>query len=96
MSKGRKLKRYGAIGRVGRMADEVASDSLFIQTKECDGKCGSKVEVTVASKRQRGSTVGDLMGVLELLGWKTVTTGKRTMVFCDYCQDKAKLIVEGQ
>ena len=74
---------------------------IWENSLECDGECGAKIEVVA---RDRIDTTPDmLMSLAETLGWTTrdKTPGARphkktTLVFCGFCQKRAKMIVDGQ
>lgn len=72
---------------------------LWTNSLECDGDCGTKIEIT--ARREIDAHEGALHGVAETLGWKTVDqkTGRKKvnrLVFCAFCQERAKLIHLGQ
>ena len=64
--------------------------TMFTHTLMCDGDCGGSIQVIDHNKGD------ETMAVAELLGWKTVTVGKKTDVYCRYCQALAKKIHLGQ
>jgi len=60
---------------------------------DCDGDCGAYVEVNL---HERGKFVdAAVIDVMQALGWTTRTHGKRTEFYCQFCQKRARRIVEG-
>ena len=59
---------------------------------ECDGECGAKIELIIPASPVRKVL---LHSVAELLGWATRDHGKRTEVYCPFCQKRAERIVKG-
>jgi hypothetical protein len=56
----------------------------------CDGECGEQIDIR---QHRKGD---DTMAIAEMLGWKTVDRGKKTEVYCGFCQDRAERIVKGK
>ena len=63
------------------------SARLFTFILECDGDCGSKIEIT----SPHGNDVTHACA--EALGWTTVDKGKKREVYCPFCQKRAQRIV---
>jgi hypothetical protein len=63
--------------------------TLYTDTLECAGDCGSKIEVTSPYKN-----TGDTGACAEALGWATVDKGKKQEVYCPSCQVRARRIVK--
>jgi hypothetical protein len=66
---------------------------------ECYGDCGSKIEITLRGIPERAAD-GLLMSLAETLGWTTrdrkgKTEDKTPEVYCEFCQKRAKRIMEG-
>jgi hypothetical protein len=66
---------------------------LFEGLLECDGECGARIRVE--SRKKMNSHKGTLMSIAEVLGWKTVDCKQKTLVFCDWCQERAGIIIKG-
>lgn len=60
---------------------------------QCDGECGA--EIRLSSRDKKSVSVSVLMSVAELLDWTTRDHGKETEVYCPFCQNRARRIVEG-
>ena len=70
------------------------SEKLYTSWFECDGDCGSKIELTLHERAV--SVQASCRDVAETLGWTTRDRGKKTEVYCQFCQKRAKRIVEGR
>ena len=67
------------------------SKSLETIWIECDGDCGARIEITVRGK----AGMGLCDAAAEALGWTTRDRGKKTEVYCPFCQSRARRIVQG-
>lgn len=68
--------------------------TMFTNSLECDGDCGSKIELTAPTKKDVHGLV--LTSVAEHLGWTTRDHGKKVEVYCQFCQKRALRIVDGR
>jgi hypothetical protein len=66
------------------------SDALFTAWIECDGGCGSKVEVTSLHEKSNDKYVEICV---EALGWKGIGKGKKKTFYCPGCIRRARVIV---
>jgi hypothetical protein len=69
-------------------------ETFFI---ECDGDCGSKIELTTPKTRRPASrklsAYCELDAVARALGWVRRKHGTKTEVYCPFCQERARRIV---
>lgn len=71
----------------------MSDTKTFTEWMECDGDCGARIELTARRKTDLA-----LDAAAEALGWTTrgPFKGKGTQqVYCPFCQERAKRIVEG-
>lgn len=67
------------------------SRPLYTDILECDGYCGSSIQITSTNKNKREADTA-----AEALGWTTRDHKKKTEVYCPNCQERAKRIVGGR
>lgn len=61
---------------------------------DCSGECGAAIEIRLRGTRDGG--LGACQTAAEALGWTTRDHGKKVEIFCPFCQERARRIVQGK